>query len=107
MAAQHIEVDALTNKVAEVVLEEGKEVFIFDEASTETSALDLRWTLAGRFLTERQIQLDPMSQVLAAAWRPGNGVSITEHSLGLFLFQFGHEADIQRVMEGGPWSYEN
>ncbi|XVF56979.1 hypothetical protein PTKIN_Ptkin06aG0165400 [Pterospermum kingtungense] len=32
---------------------------------------------------------------------------IKEIEPGLFLFQFFHLVDVQRVMEGGPWTYDN
>lgn len=58
--------------------------------------------MVGRFLTERFIQVHEMSQIMAANWRPGKGVAIQEISPQRFLFQFGHEADILRILLGGP-----
>lgn len=34
-------------------------------------------------------------------------MAIQELSPQQFLFQFGHEVDIKRILEGGPWAYEN
>lgn len=65
--------------------------------------------MVGKFLTEKTIKLEFMRTVLAKVWKPGKGVHIMElgdHE-GRFLFQFGHEADIKRVMDGGPWSFDN
>ena len=68
---------------------------------------DLQFALVGRFLTERFIRLNEMSQVMAANWRPGMGISIQDIYPQRFLFQFGHEADIRRIQESGPWTYDN
>nr|KYP74048.1 hypothetical protein KK1_006715 [Cajanus cajan] len=38
-------------------------------------------------------------------WQPRCGVSIREIELGLFLFQFYHTLDIQRILKLGPWSF--
>lgn len=36
---------------------------------------------------------------------PGRGVYIREFEPKLYLFQFYHEIDIKRVVEGSPWSF--
>ncbi|KAL8094551.1 hypothetical protein AgCh_036179 [Apium graveolens] len=38
-------------------------------------------------------------------WRPGKGVYMKELDTNLYLFQFYHEVDVKRVMEGYPWSF--
>lgn len=47
-----------------------------------------------------------MQNVLASLWRPKEGVEI--HDLGgrRFSFVFFHVLDIQKVIEGGPWTFE-
>ncbi|XP_074324082.1 uncharacterized protein LOC141661000 [Apium graveolens] len=42
---------------------------------------------------------------MAALWKPGKGVYIKELDTNLYLFQFFHEVDVKRVMEGCPWSF--
>lgn len=37
----------------------------------------------------------------------GRGVTITETEKGLYHFQFYHRLDLERVTEGGPWSFDN
>lgn len=46
-----------------------------------------------------------MKQTLAVLWKPGRGVYIKELDVNLFLFQFYHEIDIKRVIDGCPWSF--
>lgn len=61
----------------------------------------------GRFLSDRPIRTNIMVDRLASIWRPGRGVSIKEKETGLFLFQFFHQIDKERVFKGGLWSFDN
>ncbi|XP_031104042.1 uncharacterized protein LOC116007477 isoform X3 [Ipomoea triloba] len=65
------------------------------------------WDLVGRFITDRNIKFDHMQQVMASTWRPLMGVRILSLDENLFLFQFPHVKDMQRVIDDGPWSFEN
>lgn len=69
------------------------------------SNLDL--CLIRRFLTDRSIRFTSMRDTLSKIWRPGKGVTISETEKGLYLFQFYHRLDMERVVNGGPWSYDN
>lgn len=40
-------------------------------------------------------------------WRPRKGVTITKMKKGLYLFKFYHQPDMDRVVHGGPWSFDN
>lgn len=60
--------------------------------------------LVGRFLIEGVVDFPAMQQTMAALWRPGKGVFIKEVDVNLYLFQFYHEVDIRRVMNGSHWS---
>ena len=40
-------------------------------------------------------------------WKPGRGIFVQELDDRRFLFKFFHEYDISRVLEGGPWIYDN
>ncbi|CAN1300093.1 hypothetical protein LINPERPRIM_LOCUS24453 [Linum perenne] len=39
-------------------------------------------------------------------WRPGRGVVIEDIGDRVILFRFGHEFDLRRVMESGPYSFD-
>lgn len=71
----------------------------------EFSIGNARLCLIGRFLTEGVLDFSAMKQTLAALWRPGRGVYIKEINVNLFLFQFYHEIDIKRVIDGSPWTF--
>ncbi|XWS66198.1 hypothetical protein CRYUN_Cryun05aG0179300 [Craigia yunnanensis] len=46
-----------------------------------------------------------MKNTLASIWRLVKGVCIRDINPALFLFQFFHELDIERVIKGGPWTF--
>ena len=56
--------------------------------------------LVGRFLTDHIINL-------LGLWRPGRGVRIQSIDHERFLVQFFHPVDIERVLEGAPWTFNN
>ncbi|XP_019198404.1 PREDICTED: uncharacterized protein LOC109192285 [Ipomoea nil] len=43
---------------------------------------------------------------MASIWRPSRGMMAREVSHNLFIFYFFHEVDLLRVIEDGPWSFE-
>ncbi|KAL8088698.1 hypothetical protein AgCh_038468 [Apium graveolens] len=48
-----------------------------------------------------------MKSKIADVWRPAMGITIKEIDQGIFLFQFYHKDDMQWVLRGGPWSFDN
>ncbi|KAJ8747858.1 hypothetical protein K2173_013026 [Erythroxylum novogranatense] len=48
-----------------------------------------------------------MKQTMAALWRPFMGVSIREADGGLYIFQFFHEVDLNRILEMSPVTFNN
>lgn len=79
----------------------------FSRAGQRGADVDVQLCLAGRFLTDRTIRSHMMKERMAEVWRPVKGVSIREVSLGMFLFQFFHKIDMEKVLGGGPWTFDN
>ncbi|KAL8508104.1 hypothetical protein ACS0TY_018603 [Phlomoides rotata] len=63
--------------------------------------------LVGRFITQQTVNVTSMRNTLASIWRPMRGVSIKHIGEGSFLFQFYHILDVNRILEGLPWSFNN
>ena len=60
---------------ANITLEEEDEGgIIFDENTGEDDAIDFRWCLVGRFLTDRPINIVAMKNTLTSIWRLVKGV---------------------------------
>lgn len=79
---------------------------IIDEGDIKDAYEDYKFVLVGRLMTEKPIKFNVLKDTIAAIWRPGKGLNIKEANPNLFLFQFFHEVDINRVMEDGPWAFE-
>lgn len=58
--------------------------------------------LVGRFIVEGAVDFQAMQNTLASLWKPGKGVHIKEIETNLYVFQFFHEIDLKRVVEGSP-----
>lgn len=47
-----------------------------------------------------------MPNVLASLWRPKEGVEIHDIRVQRYSFIFYHKLDLQKVIDGGPWTFE-
>lgn len=62
--------------------------------------------LVGRFLTSRKVNFMAMQDTLASIWRPVKAVFMEEtNRTNIFLFKFFHDLDLQRVLNDGPWTF--
>lgn len=44
---------------------------------------------------------------MASIWRPNKGVCIKDLGAGTYVFQFFHPIDMNRVLDNGPWTFNN
>lgn len=88
-----------------LVLEEEDEggVIIGDE---EVGVIKNTYVLIGRFTMEKNIKFQVMQNVLASLWRPREGVEIRDIGGQRYSFTFYHKLDLQKVLDGGPWTFE-
>ncbi|KAH9802749.1 reverse transcriptase domain-containing protein [Citrus sinensis] len=100
----------LQNECARLQLDEeeegGLEVVTEVDENQESINNDFRYCLVGRFLTDKVVNFAAMKNTMAALWRPGKGVCIKALSPTLFLFQFFHEIDVRRILDSGPWTFD-
>lgn len=103
--------ESITQAMNNIILDEEEEEVLaleddnVNEQGKAQFVCDAKLCLVGRFLTEGIMDFQAIQQTLAALWRPGKGVYIKELDVNLFLFQFYHEIDINRVIEGSPWTF--
>ncbi|PWA54076.1 hypothetical protein CTI12_AA438450 [Artemisia annua] len=89
------------------VNEAEEEIVVFDgNDGNNDSQSCLKRTILGRIHTDRPYNFQRMKKVLSAAWRPRLPVTFQELDSNMFLVQLGHDVDLRRVMEDGPWSFE-
>ncbi|KAK6115860.1 hypothetical protein DH2020_008129 [Rehmannia glutinosa] len=63
--------------------------------------------LVGKFISERNVNFNTMKQRMTAIWRPIKGLTVKDIGNQQFMFQFYHAQDLKRVMDGGPWDFDN
>ncbi|XP_019167868.1 PREDICTED: uncharacterized protein LOC109163574 [Ipomoea nil] len=109
--ADQAAVAGLTAQWADMVLAEEEGGFVPQLADGQNGEAvgedEPLWGVVGRFLTRKLVKLEFMSQVMASVWQPVSGVQASEIQPGVFLFVFHHITDVKRVLEEGPWSYDN
>lgn len=81
--------------------------FSRNDASSSQPIERTTWSMVGRFLTNRPVKFDIMRNVLATVWRPALGLTVTEIKDNLYRFDFYHEKDLKRILDEGPWAFEN
>lgn len=92
---------------ARLTLEEDEDQGLEIEGIGELpTALKVGKFIVGQFLNDRPINFMAMQHMLASIWRPVKGVVVTETSRhNRFLFQFFHDLDVRRVLDDGPWTF--
>ncbi|MFQ6664581.1 hypothetical protein Gotur_031645 [Gossypium turneri] len=63
--------------------------------------------LVGCFLTTSTIHFPAMKSTMANLWHPIKGVRICDLGEKRYLFQFFHAMDMNRVLKGSPWTFNN
>ncbi|MFQ6627573.1 hypothetical protein Gotur_006201 [Gossypium turneri] len=71
------------------------------------SGCDHQLCLVGRCLTDSVVHFPSLHNTMADLWHPIGGICITEIGEKRYLFQFFHELDIERVVAGIPWFFNN
>lgn len=98
--------DEIGSHLANLDIEdEENEELIFEADVEDVKRYDL--CLVRRFLSEKTINDRAMKSKLADVWKPAMGITIKELESSTYLFQFYHVEDLQWVMNGGPWSFDN
>lgn len=106
MAGQRSAVQEMEEEFAMICIEDEEQGGLqYEGEGEDLSEIDVRWCLVGRFLTDYSIDFQAMQHKMASLWRPGRGMHVKQLDVNRFIFQFYHELDIKRVMEGSPWTF--
>ncbi|KAF4395513.1 hypothetical protein G4B88_010977 [Cannabis sativa] len=97
--------EQFTKRWADICLEDEEEheaLFDDDCIGEEETDFDDRWCLVGRLLSGKVSDFKIFQNIMADLWKSGKGITIKILDQNRFLFQFYHEIDIQRVIDGSP-----
>uniref|UniRef100_A0A199UAI8 DUF4283 domain-containing protein n=1 Tax=Manihot esculenta TaxID=3983 RepID=A0A199UAI8_MANES len=65
------------------------------------------FNLVGRLLSNRSVNFATFKNTISTVWRPRCGVCITEVGECIYQFRFFHVVDMNRVLDGKPYSFNN
>ncbi|XP_074346275.1 uncharacterized protein LOC141685050 [Apium graveolens] len=81
-----------------------------DDGGIDVAESDIKarntFVLVGRFLTDKNINFNAMKNVMASLWRPREGMDVLDLGEQRYSFVFYHILDLQKVLDGGPWTFE-
>lgn len=90
------------------ITDEDFEGLILEDISENGPTEDYSMCVVGSLLTDRKVNFAAMRDTLSSIWKPVKGVFMEEMNVpNLFLFKFFHALDVQRVLDDGPWTFNN
>ncbi|CAH9082689.1 unnamed protein product [Cuscuta europaea] len=98
------EIERLASVYGNMEMEDGDE-FLQVEALAPGSE-EIGWALVGTITSEKSVRFSSFRDTMANIWRPVKGVAITELGNKRYMFQFYNVNDMKRVLEEGPWIFE-
>ncbi|KAF7141710.1 hypothetical protein RHSIM_Rhsim06G0052000 [Rhododendron simsii] len=87
--------------------DEEEDVIIIDEEICQQALVACSFSLVGKLLTTKRFKVAAMKESLRRAWGFPKNLSIVEVGDNLFRFRFEDETSCSRVLNGGPWNFEN
>ena len=86
--------------------DEEEVIFILNEGR-EAEIESCLLSLIGKILTCRSFNKRATQGTLKRAWGLENQVQVVEVGANLFQFKFNSKFDMNRVLKGGPWTFDN
>lgn len=100
--------DKLVEQCSKLQIENSEnDIVDLDDGVDDAVDEKLSLRLVGRIFTEKPLNYDAVKRTLTHIWSLKNGVIIRSMGTNLFLFQFFHWKDKDKVLIGRPWSFEN
>ena len=84
-----------------------EEVISISDEGREAEIESCSLRLIGKLLTCRSFNKRAAQGTLKRAWGLGNQVQVVEVRVNLYQFKFTSEFDMNRVLKGGPWTFNN
>ncbi|KAF7138411.1 hypothetical protein RHSIM_Rhsim07G0182900 [Rhododendron simsii] len=69
--------------------------------------VDCSASLVGKLLTKRGFSRAALKDTMWKVWGSPEGLQVVDVEDNLFHFCFSNEMDLQRVVNGGPWCFDN
>ena len=89
-----------------LTIEEEETIAISDEGRKEAIE-SCHMSLIGKFLTCKSFNKLAAKNTIRRAWGLNDSMQILEVGPNLFQFKFQSEFDLDRILRGGPWTFDN
>lgn len=76
------------------------------QVQADDAVVETEFFLVGRLVTEKPTKFTFLKDTMASVWRPMKGLNARELQPHLYLFRFFYDKDVARILEDGPWSFE-
>lgn len=86
---------------------EEEDDIIIDSTALARAAEACASSLVGKLLSKRSFSKAALKDTMRKVWGQNEGLKILEVGDNLFHFRFSREADMRRVLNGGPWCFDN
>ncbi|MBA0603910.1 hypothetical protein Gorai_008537 [Gossypium raimondii] len=97
----------MENELAQLSINEEEEEILQIQTDPGNQSAVGEFQLVGCFLTASVIHFPAMKSTMANLWHPVYGVQIRDLGDKRYLFQFYHNLDMERVLKGLPWTFNN
>lgn len=87
---------------------EEEDDIVIDATVRERAIVDCSASLVvGKLLTKRGFSRAALKDTMRKVWGSPEGLRMVDVGENLFHFHFSNEMDLQRVVNGGPWCFDN
>lgn len=99
--------DELSEKCAKLqILNEEEEIIDIGEENINNSDDKLALRLVGQLYTVRPFNVEAFKKTMTQVWGLAGNLLIRPLSTNKFLFQFFHWKDVEKVLNGRPWCFD-
>ena len=86
---------------------EEEDIIVIPEEGRREEIESCTLSLIGKFLTCKPFNKRAAKNTIRRAWGLDDGLQIVEVGANLFQFKFKIEFDLERILTGGPWTFDN
>ncbi|CAH9081571.1 unnamed protein product [Cuscuta epithymum] len=101
--------EEIANKYKDMVIGDQEEELVFEEEALEGEdglGKQELYPVVGTVITNKMVNFSALRNLMASLWMPGKGISIKAIDEKRYMFTFYHPIDMKRVLEDGPWIFE-
>lgn len=88
------------------IVNEEEDILELEDGCDEQQDAKISLRLVGRLLSEKPLNFEALKRTMLQVWSLKEGVFIRAPESNMFVFQFFHWKDREKVLHGRPWCFE-